>query len=183
MPLVQYLTQDFGEWIYTMHFLHSFCPHKSRHVTYLNSAFSSRGRSQTTLTRFGSFWPSTPFRLHFLWYKSLQKFDLLYHLPPSSCKRSLWTALKWIIGHTKWIFVDFLNLTLVEYCTKWIHIMRGPSIRILKWIRQQYILHMTNENRTIVFSCTFVPLYLSKLIVKKLFYENSTATLEIIWPH
>ena len=52
---------------------------------------NKRGRSQTTLTRFGSFWPSTPFRLHFLWYKSLQKINFFDHLPPSSCKRSLWT--------------------------------------------------------------------------------------------
>ena len=108
-------------------------------------------------TRFVFFWPPTPLRLHFLRHKSLQKVDFFDHLPPSSCKRSLWTAPKWIIGHTKWIFLDFLDLALVEYRTKWIHIMRGPSARILKWIRQHYILHMTNENRTIVFSCTFVP--------------------------
>ena len=51
-----------------------------------------RGRSQTTFTRFGFFWPPTPLCLHFLWYKSLQKVDFFDHLPPSSCKRSLWTA-------------------------------------------------------------------------------------------
>ena len=28
-------------------------------------------------------------RLHFLWYKSLQKVDFFDHLPPSPCKRSL----------------------------------------------------------------------------------------------
>ena len=27
-----------------------------------------------------------------LWYESLQKVDFFDHLPPSSCKRSLWTA-------------------------------------------------------------------------------------------
>ena len=54
--------------------------------------FCLRGRSQTTFTRFGFFWPPTPLRLHFLWYKSLQKVDFFDHLPPSSCKHSLWTA-------------------------------------------------------------------------------------------
>ena len=48
-----------------------------------------RGRSQTTFTRFGFFWPPSPLRLHFLWYESLQKVDFFDHLPPSSCKRSL----------------------------------------------------------------------------------------------
>ena len=51
-----------------------------------------RGRSQTTFTRFGFFWPPTPLRLHFLWYKSFKKVDFFHHLPPSSCKGSLWTA-------------------------------------------------------------------------------------------
>ena len=50
-----------------------------------------RGRSQTTFTRFVFFWPPTPLRLHFLWYKSLQKVNFFDYLPPSSCKRSLWT--------------------------------------------------------------------------------------------
>ena len=45
-----------------------------------------RGHSQTTFTRVGFL------HLHFLWYKSLQKVDLFDHLPPSTCKRSLWTA-------------------------------------------------------------------------------------------
>ena len=35
-----------------------------------------------------------PLRLHFLWYESLQKVDFFDHLPPSSCKHSLWTAPK-----------------------------------------------------------------------------------------
>ena len=51
-----------------------------------------RGRSQTTFTRFGFFWPPTPLRLHFLLYKGLQKVNFFDHLPPSSCKCSLWTA-------------------------------------------------------------------------------------------
>ena len=64
---------------------------------------SLRGRSQTTFTRFGFFWPPTPLRLHFLWYKCLQKVDFLDHLPPSSCKRSLWTPPKFIIQN--WNFL------------------------------------------------------------------------------
>ena len=32
-----------------------------------------------------------PLRLHFLWYKCFQKIDFFDLLPPSSCKRSLWT--------------------------------------------------------------------------------------------
>ena len=60
----------------------------------LRWSFWIRGRSQTTFTRFGFFWPPTPLRLHFLWYKSLQKVNFFDHLPPSSCKRSLWTAPK-----------------------------------------------------------------------------------------
>ena len=50
-----------------------------------------RGRSQTTFTRFG-FFTTSPLCLQFLWYKSLQKVNFFDHLPPSSCKRSLWTA-------------------------------------------------------------------------------------------
>ena len=53
-----------------------------------------RGRSQTTFTNFDYFWPPTPLRLDFLWYKSLQKVYFFDHLPPSSCKRSLWTPPK-----------------------------------------------------------------------------------------
>ena len=53
--------------------------------------FHIRGRSQTTFTRFAFFWPPTHLRLHFLWYKCLQKVNFFDHLPPSSCKRSLWT--------------------------------------------------------------------------------------------
>jgi len=52
--------------------------------------FLYRGRSQTTFTRFGFFWPPTPLRLHFLWNKSLQKLNFFDQLPLSSCKRSLW---------------------------------------------------------------------------------------------
>ena len=53
-----------------------------------------RGRSQTTFTKFGFYWPPTPLCLHFLWYESLQKVNFFDHLPLSSCKRSLWTAPK-----------------------------------------------------------------------------------------
>ncbi len=53
--------------------------------------FFLRGRSQTMFTKFGFFWPPTPLRLHFLWYESLQKVDFFDHLPPCSCKHSLWT--------------------------------------------------------------------------------------------
>ena len=65
------------------------------------------GRSQTTFTRFVFFWPPNPLRLHFLWYKSLQKVNFFDHLPPSSCKRSLWTppyltSLTWI--QMTWLF-------------------------------------------------------------------------------
>ena len=56
------------------------------------NSYEIRGRSQTTFTKFGFFWPPTPLRLHFLWYESLQKVDFFDHLPPSSCKRSLWMA-------------------------------------------------------------------------------------------
>ena len=56
--------------------------------------FAVRGQSQTTFTKFGSFWPPTPLGLHFLWYESLQKVNFFDHLPPSSCKRGLWTPPK-----------------------------------------------------------------------------------------
>ena len=46
-------------------------------------------------TRFCFFWSPTLLRLHFLWYKSLQKLDFFDHLSPSSCKRSFWTVLRW----------------------------------------------------------------------------------------
>ena len=35
-----------------------------------------------------------PLRLLFLWYKNLQKVNFFDPLPPSSCKRSLWTPPK-----------------------------------------------------------------------------------------
>ena len=43
-----------------------------------------RGRSQTKFTRFVFLWPPTPIRLHFHWYKSLQKvnFFLTTYPPP-----------------------------------------------------------------------------------------------------
>ena len=51
------------------------------------------GRSQTTFTRFVFFRPPTPLRLHFLWYKSLQKVNFLTTYPPSLvnvvCERPL----------------------------------------------------------------------------------------------
>jgi hypothetical protein len=46
------------------------------------SCVTIRGHSQTTFTRFGFFWPPTPLRFHFLWYKSLQKVDFLTTYPP-----------------------------------------------------------------------------------------------------
>ena len=63
-----------------------------------------RGRSQTTFTRFVSFWQPNPICLHFLRYKSLQKVDFSDHLPPSSCKRSLRTPpIRQIIrGENRW---------------------------------------------------------------------------------
>jgi len=42
--------------------------------------------------KIGFFWPPNPLRLRFLWYKSLLKVNFFDHLPPSSCKHSLWTA-------------------------------------------------------------------------------------------
>ena len=53
------------------------------------------------------FWPPNLLCLHFLWYESLQKVDFFDHLPPSSCKRSLWTppyltSLTWI--QMTWLF-------------------------------------------------------------------------------
>ena len=66
-------------------------PHERRALLHI------RGRSQTTFTRSGFFWPPTPLRLHFLWYKSLQKVNFFDHLPPSSCKRSLWTPPNFLI--------------------------------------------------------------------------------------
>ena len=36
-----------------------------------------------------AFLTTYPLRLHFLWYKSLQKVNFFDHLHPSSCKRSL----------------------------------------------------------------------------------------------
>ena len=59
-------------------------------ITYI----SFRGRSKTTLTSFWHFWPPTPLRWHFLPYKRWQKSTFIDYLPvpPSSCKRCLWTT-------------------------------------------------------------------------------------------
>ena len=53
--------------------------------------WGGRGAFTNYVYKIWLFWPPNPLRLHFLWYKSLQKVDFLDHLPPSSCKRSLWT--------------------------------------------------------------------------------------------
>ena len=45
----------------------------SDHKKFRRANSPIRGRSQTTFTRFGFFYPPTPLRLHFLRYKSLQK--------------------------------------------------------------------------------------------------------------
>ena len=44
-------------------------------------------------------------------------------------------STKWIISRTSWINLHevnilgfFSNLPLIEFCTKWIHIMQGPSV-------------------------------------------------------
>ena len=71
--------------------------------------------------RFGFFWPPTPLRLHFLWYKSLQKVNFFDHLPTSSRKRSLWTApcsfwSNWaldVFSTSKWP-------SAVKFCEKYI---------------------------------------------------------------
>ena len=66
-----------------------------------SAASELRGRSQTMFTKFGVFWPPTPLRLHFLWFKCLQKVDFFDRLSPSSCKRSLWTPSKGARGVRK----------------------------------------------------------------------------------
>ena len=61
--------------------------------------FSLRGRSQLTFTRFVFFWPPTPLRLHFLWYKSLQKAGLLMGDDIETCRSTgcnYWAALHWL---------------------------------------------------------------------------------------
>ena len=68
------------------------CPPCRSFTPILGDFYTVRGRSQTTFTKFDFFWPPTPLRLHFLWYESLQKVNFFDHLPPSSCKRSLWTT-------------------------------------------------------------------------------------------
>ena len=78
-----------------------------------------RGLSHTTFTRFGFFWPPTPLRLHFLWYKSLQKVHFFDHLPPFSCKRSLWTSpkQKWCVTFwlVNWRFLINENVNHQQY--------------------------------------------------------------------
>ena len=57
--------------------------HESTFATQkLTCVFKVRGRSQTTFTKFGFFWPPTPLRLHFIWYESLQKVNFLITYPP-----------------------------------------------------------------------------------------------------
>ena len=70
-------------------------------------------------TKLVFFWPPTPLRLYFLWYKSLQKLDFFDHLPPFSCKRSLWTAPyrypKWLL----WGMYDFFVLRFFVKSAIW----------------------------------------------------------------
>ena len=63
-------------------------------------------------TRFGFFWPPTPLRLHFVWYKSLQKVNLFDHLPPSSCKSSLWTTP--YLNHTVFIRLNLKKMGPIQ---------------------------------------------------------------------
>ena len=54
--------------------------------------FQIKGRSQTTLTRLGLFYPLPPWVDIFYGMNVDKKWTFLDHLPTSSCKRSFWTA-------------------------------------------------------------------------------------------
>ena len=71
----------------------------SLHTLYTSILLSSAAALSATYCYYGAFTnyvykiclflTTYPLRLHFLWYKSLQKVDFFDHLPTSSCKRSL----------------------------------------------------------------------------------------------
>ena len=46
---------------------------------------------------FAFFWPPTPLRWHFPWYKGWQIVDIFEHLPTLSCKCSLWTTTMYFL--------------------------------------------------------------------------------------
>ena len=95
--------------------------------------FRLGGIHKLRLQDLGFFWPPTPLRLHFIWYKSLQKVNFFDHLPPSSCKRSLWTPpyTKHVLPHSNtssWVVLPdlmifekrqiFWNMPVVPACWK-----------------------------------------------------------------
>ena len=63
------------------------------------------GRSQTTFTIFVFIWPPTSLRLHYLWYKSLQKSGFLTTYPPPLvnvvCERITWHSQNWGCSRTR----------------------------------------------------------------------------------
>ena len=82
-------------------------------ITYFGMILQYLGWKLSTFTRFFFFWPPTPLCLHFLWYKSSQKIDFFDHLPPSSCKRSLWTTPK----QTSYWYKTVFFLCKYVYCS------------------------------------------------------------------
>ena len=58
----------------------------------LISPCKKRGRSQTTFTKFGFFWPPSPSAYIFYGMKVYKNSTFLATYPPSSCKCSLWLA-------------------------------------------------------------------------------------------
>ena len=102
-----------------------------------------RGHSQTTLTRFVFFWPPTPLRLHFLWYKSLHKVDFFWPPTPPPlvnvvCERppsQMWRHKKqslyrvWLKERNcTWIFLSsfYEILKNVVYIQMRLHIFFNP---------------------------------------------------------
>ena len=80
-------------WWKIFHFRALFCCFFTLlYSTRIKTIFLDKGAFTNYIYKICLFWPPTPVRLHFLWYKSLRKVDFFDHLPPTSCKRSLWMA-------------------------------------------------------------------------------------------
>ena len=63
-------------------------------------SYRLRGRSQTMLTKFWLFWPPTPLRWHFLWYKHWQKVDIFG--PPNLDDDSRLSLSRWREVYSFW---------------------------------------------------------------------------------
>ena len=123
-PLIQSRTIDFGSyyWFRTYSYLYNeviSCFIAPPIILTMHLAatcrFLGKGAFMNYVYKICLFLTAYPLRLYFLWYKSLQKVDFFDYLPPSSCKHSLWTCLKYAV-HTVYFETNWFNGSWNSIC-------------------------------------------------------------------